>query len=113
MNYTYDNKEQEFTRINAPRVARAVAQVNHIEKSAKSMKIPTAIVAGILSSLQEEMSKFAGVVIPHTTAPDESDSRPTTTPPVLKELTLLKDLSTQQLVDRMIACGAELAGRRK
>lgn len=46
--------------------------------------------------------------------PPSADPEPfSAKPPVEREMTALTHLTTQQLVDRMIACGAILASRRQ
>ncbi len=65
----------------------------------------------------ERWANMAAHGSPEPRSPDVpvEQQEPTETAPVARETALgnLAELSTQQLVDRMIACGAELAKRRQ
>ena len=112
------DKLQEFRRINEPRAQRAVAQLNHIERSANSMAIREIDVAKLLEPVAAKLAKLRDQHVvdiiegPMITA-TEVEERIAATPPVAREMEQLENLTTQQLVDRMIACGAILAERRK
>ena len=98
------NNEDNFYRVNAPRADKIIKIIEMIEKSAASYRVPHAA---------EKMKRAIAAMIANSPATQQApSSRPPATPPIAREVTELKDLSTQQLVDRMIACGAELAGRR-
>ena len=109
------DKIEKFRRINTPRVERALEQIALVEKSAASMRIPEAVA----TLLAEHGLRLASAPAPAPAqAPASAPAAPEpavieATPPVAKEMARLVDLSTMQLVDRMIACGAELARRRK
>jgi hypothetical protein len=110
-------KIDEFNRINGPRVQRARDQLGHIQKSAASMRIDDAAVWKLLEPLRDRIAamEWGDTEI----AESEAELRPRmpqaedVAAPVACEIETLASLSTQQLVDRMIACGAELAVRRK
>lgn len=106
------NNQDNFYRVNEPRADKIIKIIQMIEKSAAAYRVPHAaekmkrdIVAIIANSSASQQAPSASQQAP--------SSRPPATPPIVREVKELKDLSTQQLVDRMIACGAELAGRRK
>lgn len=114
------DKEAEFRRINGPRVQRAVDQIALVEKSATSMRISDEELETILLPVDNQLADILGDKSEETPGPDEEqpaigqDPAPLeATQPVAREMARLSDLSTQQLVDRMIACGAELAKRRQ
>lgn len=120
------DKISEFRRINEPRAQRAVEQLNHIAKSAASMKMHEIDVAKLLEPVTAKLAELRdqdAVDIIEGTAPrnvpasadwmDGPGTGPAPTPPVAREMEQLENLTTQQLVDRMIACGAILAERRK
>lgn len=94
----------EFERINKPRVDKVLKMLVTIEKSRKSTK----------TSL-EEWSKLLHPVPTKFKPPETNQPKTdiTATSPVKREMENLEKLSTTQLVDRMIACGAVLAERRK
>lgn len=118
------NKLSEFRRINAPRIQRALDQIGHIEKSAASMRISDADLAELVKPLFDKAASITNST-PSSTPNDNppaqaaSDTHenavfPPATTPVAREIAKsLESLCTQQLVDRMIACGAVLAARRK
>jgi len=104
-------KTDEFRRINDPRVNAAIEKLKLIEKSAQSMRIDAKDIADLLAPLIAEAEGMSGDPVP--TPPEVDDMRliePTR--PVKAEMPSLEGLSTQQLVDRMIAIGAILSNRR-
>lgn len=94
----------EFERINSPRVDKILAMLATIGKSAKSNKVSEEELESLLSPLTTKLNPKQET--------QETKVVTTPTPHIAKELEALGSLSTQQLVDRMIACGAELASRR-
>ena len=99
------NNQDNFYRVNEPRADKIIKIIQMIEKSAAAYRVPHAA---------EKMKRDIVAIIANSFASQQApSSRPPATPPIVREVEELKDLSTQQLVDRMIACGAELAGRRK
>ncbi len=123
------DKTQELNRINEPRVRRVLDQLTFIEKSAASLRAPELDVATLLKPVATKLAQLyegaveaapAPVATPLGAAPIDTPSvatplgaAPIATPPVAREMEDLQELTTQQLVDRMIACGALLAERRK
>lgn len=118
------DKISEFRRINEPRAMRMLEQLGHINKSAASMKVPGAEVRMMMTPVFAALDKLKdkplvaeeqtiGRPIKEQLAELREIERLDRTPPIAREMETLADLSTQQLVDRMIACGAELARRRQ
>lgn len=108
------DKLSEFRRINEPRVQRALEQMRHITKSAASMKIHDLDIQALMKPIRDEYQRINADVEEYLQ--EEATGHLSTmdaTPPVAREMEQLTDLTTQQLVDRMIACGAALAARRQ
>lgn len=108
------DKTKELNRINEPRVRRILDQLTFIEKSAASLRTHELDMARLLAPVHARLAELLdddaiAEVAPAPIAPVEVAA----TPPVAREMGDLQDLTTQQLVDRMIACGAMLAERRK
>lgn len=101
----------DFTRINGPRVEKIKHMIGTIEKSAASQKVS-------FDERRELLSPIIEHVTLHYVRPEQrraesaAPSPQPTTPPVAKEVCNLEELSTTQLIDRMIACGEKLARRR-
>ena len=122
------DKITHFRRINEPRAMRVLEQLGHIEKSAASMRIEAAEVGMMLTPViatikrmrraDAEEQKVWGQPGPtpglDATLKANEQVRELTgiTQPIARETESLDALSTQQLIDRMIACGAILASRR-
>lgn len=107
------DKTQELNRINEPRVRRILDQLTFIEKSAASLRAPELDVATLLKPVAAKLAQLQDADAVAFEATGELTPAPVATPPVAREMGDLQDLTTQQLVDRMIACGAMLAERRK
>lgn len=118
------DKISEFRRINEPRAMRMVEQLNLIKKSAASMRIADDEVRMMMSPVFKAVDDMRPAIAKAFERPAPAQIRslapmggnfeePFASAPVAKEMGALADLTTQQLVDRMIACGAELANRRK
>ena len=137
------DKTKELNRINDPRVRRILDQLTFIEKSAGSLRAHELDVVTLLKPVATKLAQMqdadavafeaTGELAPAQILPREWMSLPdaprrgeendgelapasvevAATPPVAREMGDLQELSTQQLVDRMIACGALLAERRK
>lgn len=125
------SKLDDFKRVNEPRVARALEQIAHIEKSAASNRVDDNDLRRLLLPLDDKIAELFGepegealpakvedyVAVAGPARNELLDDLPMkeveATPPVAREMEALDTLTTQQLVDRMIACGAELASRRK
>lgn len=105
---------------NLSRVERITAFLKLMHTSAVSNGATPEEVSDLLGPVFDQMGRMgiASAVI-NAKLPNEETRQPTetppveATPPVAREMSALGDLSTQQLVDRMIACGAELANRRQ
>ena len=93
----------EFERINRPRVEKIHKMLDTIEKSARSLKADP---DELLETVRERLT--GGEDVPGGNPPEV----PKASPAIQKEGVALANLSTQQLVDRMIACGFELGTRR-
>lgn len=106
------DKIADFERINGPRVQRALDQLTFIEKSALSMKIDPEAFQKLIEPVRHRVRQDKEPVRFADQNPNPQQL-PKATPPVAREIEQLSHLSTQQLVDRMIACGAELATRRQ
>ena len=107
------DKISEFRRINEPRVQRALEQIRHIEKSAKSMRIHELDVQSLMAPIRDEYQRINEDTEEFLQEERRGQPMLERTPPIAREMEALAELSTQQLVDRMIACGAELARRRQ
>lgn len=103
----------DFQRINEPRTNRMLEQLGHIQKSAASTKTEQTKVNKLLTPVFEALDRLRATENREPERFEERPPPPQPTRPVAKEMTPLKDVATQQLVDRMIACGAELARRRQ
>jgi len=100
------DKTKEFQRINGPRVEKIHRMLDTIEKSSRSLRVdPTDLLQTLRDRLTGDEHDNGG-------SPPDVPNRPVATQPVEREALPLKNLSTQQLVDRMIACGFELGKRR-
>ena len=110
------DKVNEFHRINDPRAKRAMDQIELIEKSAASMRLPEER-AKLLQRIANYLTPSQGPMPTPAHAPHGREvmggKHVEATPRVAKEMSAMANLSTQQLIDRMIACGAELAKRRQ
>lgn len=129
---------KELHRINDPRVEKIVKMIAVIEKSAKSLRVSEPEIRDLIQPvadalaahgmgptgqqafrLKQERTPDGGSVLvtPPVARTGASQAAPVeevkASPAVAREMGALADLSTQQLVDRMIAIGAELAARRK
>lgn len=112
------DKITDFRRINEPRALRMLEQLGHIQKSAASMKVPQTEVNQMLAPVFAALEKLRGRPLGASNQQVRDADRPKpqmieATIPVSNEIAHLEGLSTQQLIDRMIACGAVLATRRK
>ena len=110
------DKTKELNRINDPRVRRILDQLTFIEKSAASLRAHELDVVALLKPVATKLAQMQDADAVAFEATGELAPAPVevaATPPVAREMGDLQELSTQQLVDRMIACGALLAERRK
>ena len=104
---------------NRGRAEKIVGILEHMEKSARSNRTKPEAVAALLGPVFDQFGSMgiaSAVVAAELPLAETRSADPEpvpATPPVAREMTALTDLTTQQLVDRMIACGAELAGRRQ
>lgn len=108
----------EFERINQPRVDRALHQIELVRKSAKSTRASEGDLRALVTPIKTQLAPLLGieplVAVDMAQLERKVLGNPQlATPPVAKEMTAMADWSTQQLIDRMIACGAELAKRRQ
>ncbi len=95
------DKRADFVRINQPRFEDILKRLTLIDRSARSMGVVKTM-QPYLDQIEERLQEL------RPAAP-----KPVATKPVANEAEQLESLSTTQLVDRMIACGAILAARRK
>jgi len=108
------DKSSEFLRINEPRVRRALEQISHIEKSALSMRVSPQDVQELMQPVFSKTRGCGSSPSKNTAEGDPPAGRfEEATLPVAREMSRLNDMTTQQVVDIMIACGATLAKRRK
>jgi len=107
-----DHKTENFKRINDPRVEKIVKMIDVIAKSAASMRIHELDVARMFQPVTDKIRETVDEDAVAMTQP--APSKPVAASPfVAREIEVLEHLTTQQLVDRMIAAGAILADRRK
>lgn len=99
---------------NLGRVAKMVQTLELMEVSGKSNNAKGEDYAAILQPVFDKIGDLLGASVTVTidTDPTPPADAPMT-PPVANEAGNLEHLTTTQLVDRMIACGAILASRRQ
>ena len=110
------DKASEFRRINEPRAMRMLEQLNHIEKSAKSMRIDEAEARGMLTPVRTSLGATAPVQA--ATPPVGAMPQPgpvaaaEPAPQVAYKRERIEALPTTDLIDLIAACGIEIASRR-
>lgn len=120
-------KEEKFARINAPRIARAVHQMELVLASAKSMRVHEIDVAKLAKPLDAPYKDLRDPLAVEILAEPNGDLTPAgekvaeavtenlqeAAPAISRAGVPYEDLPTTQLIDKMIALGAILATRRQ
>ena len=98
----------DFTRVNGPRVEKVLHIIGMIEKSAVSYRVTPGEFQGLIDPIRQ---KVRGPE-PEKKAL-ESHAGADVTPYIKKEMADMSDLSTQQLLDRLLAAAEVITRRRK
>ena len=100
----------DFIRINKPRADKMAATLALIEKSGKSTRALPAQYEEVLGPVLDAIEELTQG---RAERPAVQSPITATSQPVMNEQVKLQGMSTQQLVDIMIAAGAILQHRRK